>query len=451
MSNLWILTEERPKPSDIKTILVKTAEKLGFGLRIGDVWFEPKIINGVFRHEFTVKRAKMTNIDGIFIRIVSSPSSFVDCLIFHQKDAPKPKQVLENCIFAIEETKTNSYDSRNTAMGQRSCKFNFLEHYWLESKKEFTPVMFFTSKQALKDHESVIFVNRMLLHLASGIELWGKDNTHLKKFKNLEEFIDEKNRISRSNTRENDTPLTIKKMGDTIQIQALLANPNNKRENYTGRIGHDPNMGQVPLIAKTIRSLGWKGEIEVVNHQVLQSKIGVRGNKLTALATKIGFKLKGINLPKTIFNTRYWEYEYTREKVASILAQVMLENKGLKTIFDNHGGCEKSFFLTSSGDEIPIPKSYSSRGGKIPDLVVVDFTKKVIYSYEGKKQENAEAGVEEINGFGLFESDFLEKYYPGFTFKRGLILNGGQRLLLPNVVKFQLLASGKVLANSNEF
>ena len=40
MSNLWILTEERPKSSDIATILTRTAEKLGLHVNITDIWFE---------------------------------------------------------------------------------------------------------------------------------------------------------------------------------------------------------------------------------------------------------------------------------------------------------------------------------------------------------------------------------------------------------------------------
>ena len=311
--------------------------------------------------------------------------------------------------------------------------------------------MFFTSKQAREDHDSVSFVNRMLLHLDSGIEFWGKDDANLKKFEDLEEFIAEKNRISQTNNRANDTPMTIDKFDNSIRIQALLANPNNRRPNYTGRIGHDPNMGQVPLIARTIRSLDWDGKIIVVGHQVLQSRISNRGNKLTALARKVGFELEGIQLPSTNFAPKYWNYEFKKEKVATILAQVILENNGLKTIFDNHGGCEKSFFQTPSGDGIPIPKSYSYRGGKIPDLVAVDFKKKIIYLYEGKKQQNAEAGIKEINGFGLFEKEFLNNYYPGFKLQRGLILNGGTKLIEPTYVKFQLLDSGVIIKNSPEF
>ena len=451
MSNLWILTEERPKASDIATILVKTADKLGFSANMGDIWFDPNFHGDIFSHQFTVMGAKITNIQGIYIKIVSSSSSFVDCLVFHQDEVPKPSQVLNNCIFAIEETKTNTYQSRNTAMGQRSCKFNFLEHYWLNGNQKFTPVMFFTSKQAKSDNDSVAFVNRMLLHLNSGIEFWGKDDANFKKFGNLEEFLNEKNRISSSNNRKNDTPIFVKKVDNVIFIQALLANPNNTRENYTGRIQHDPNMGQVPMIARTIRSLGWTGEIIVTGHQVLQDRISHRGNKLTALADKIGFELQGIKLPKTSFSPKYWNYEFNKEKVASILAQVILENNGLKTIFDNHGGCEKSFFQAPGGLEIPIPKSYSYRGGKIPDLVVVDFKKKIIYSFEGKKQQNAQDGIKEIYGFGLFEKEFLNNYYPGFKLQRGLILNGGTKLIEPTYVKFQLLDSGVIIKNSKEF
>tara|TARA_B000000609_G_C24149294_1_gene336281 strand:- start:429 stop:1367 length:939 start_codon:yes stop_codon:yes gene_type:complete len=310
--------------------------------------------------------------------------------------------------------------------------------------------MFFTSKQAETDHDSVNFVNRMLLHLESGIEFWNKDLENLKKFNDLEEFIEVKNKISLTNSRANDTPLTIDMTDKEIKISALLANPNNTRPNYTGRIGHDPNMGQVPLIAKTLRNLGWNKKIVITNHQILQDRISKRGNKLTALASYINFELEGIDLPDTPFNNEYWEFEKRKEKVASILAQVVLSNKGLKTIFDNHGGCEKSYFLTSDGENLVIPKKYSESGGKIPDLVMVDYEKKEIYSYEGKTNSYINQGLEELENFDLFESDFLGKYYPDFKFFRSLIINGGKELS-HDQVSFQILDSGKIEINSQEF
>ena len=97
--------------------------------------------------------------------------------------------------------------------------------------------MFFTSKQAETDHDSVNFVNRMLLHLESGIEFLEQRLRKSKKFNDLEEFIEVKNKISLTNSRANDIPLTIDMTDKEIKISALLANPNNTRPNYTGRIG----------------------------------------------------------------------------------------------------------------------------------------------------------------------------------------------------------------------
>ena len=448
--NLWILTEERPKPEDIKFILEKTSKKLGHKSNFENISIEPDIEDNFFKHRYFVKGASIENIKSILIYTVSSSSSFVDALIYYQNEVPDPSQLFQNCIYAIEETKTNTYDSRNTAMGQRSTKFNFLNYYKEKYKYNFTPVMFFTSKQAEADHDSVNFVNRMLLHLESGIEFWNKDLENLKKFYDLEEFIEVKNKISLTNSRANDTPLTIDMTDKEIKISALLANPNNTRPNYTGRIGHDPNMGQVPLIAKTLRNLGWNKKIVITNHQILQDRISKRGNKLTALASYINFELEGIDLPDTPFNNEYWEFEKRKEKVASILAQVVLSNKGLKTIFDNHGGCEKSYFLTSDGENLVIPKKYSENGGKIPDLVMVDYEKKEIYSYEGKTNSYINQGLDELENFDLFESDFLGKYYPDFKFFRSLIINGGKELS-HDQVSFQILDSGKIEINSQEF
>ena len=39
---------------------------------------------------------------------------------------PIKEQILENCVYAIEETKTDSSESRNTSAGQRATKFSFL-------------------------------------------------------------------------------------------------------------------------------------------------------------------------------------------------------------------------------------------------------------------------------------------------------------------------------------
>lgn len=450
-TNLWILTEERPKIEVIQTIVSKSSKLKKLDINFDHLIITPDIKNKIFSHFYHVKLFTSSKIDNIFIKTVSGESSFVDYLVFLQNQEPDPKKILSNCIYAIEETKTSTEESRNTAMGQRSTKFNFLNYFFNTYQYSYKPVMYFSHSQPAVDNDSVTFVNRMLLHLNCGIEFWGKNLKKLKKFKNLDEFIKEKNRIADTNNRNNDTPIHITKSPKSIKISALLANPNKSNEKYTGRIGHDPNMGQVPLFANTLRSLGWNGKIEVTNHQVKQDKVEkMKGNKFSFLAGYLNYELEGItfNQNSLVMPNNYWNYDKESEKVASILAQVILESKGMETIFDNHGGCEKSYFigLNKNGikEEIPISKTYTNNGGKIPDLVVKDDKNKKIYMYEGKKIEAIKAGLEEIKGFDKFETDYLKPHYPDYSYDRGLIINGGT-ISKETEIKFQLLKNSVVI------
>lgn len=457
--NLWILTEERSKKEVIETIIKKSSAKKELDIKFKDLKIIPSITNDTFNHIFAVEGYKSEKINNIFIKLISGKSSFVDFLIFLQNEEPKPEQILQNCFYAIEETKTSTYESRNTAMGQRSSKFSSLNYYIQKYNYKIQPVMYFSSKQAEEDNRSVNFINRLLYHLESGIEFWGKDSSKFKKFKNLKELIKEKNEIAKTNNRVKDTPIKITIEKNILKISCLLANPgqkekkkddndNNKtikikkKREYTGRIGSDPNIGQISLIAKGIRSLGWKKRIVVTHHQVRQERI--EGNKFTNFAKLLKIELENCTLPTTEFKLDYWSYEKKREKVASILAQIILENKNMITIFDNHGGCEKSYFHAPNGNEIQISKEFSREGGKIPDLVVKDNKKKIIYIYECKKIENIKNAIEELNQFELFEKNYLSVHYPDFAYIRGLIINGGKITDNP-IVKLQLTEESKII------
>ena len=63
-------------------------------------------------------------------------------------------------------------------------------------------------------------------------------------------------------------------------------------------------MGQIPIIAKVIRTLGWEKKIIITKHQILQSKIGK--NKFVKLANIINFGLEGCTMPDTEFKFEYW-------------------------------------------------------------------------------------------------------------------------------------------------
>ena len=115
-NNLWILTEERPKKAVIEKIVEKTSLIKNLNIKIEKFKIEPLIKKNKFLHIFKISKVQSDKIQNIFIRLISSRSSFVDFLVFLQNKEPNPEQILKNCIYAIEETKTNSYTNEITLL-----------------------------------------------------------------------------------------------------------------------------------------------------------------------------------------------------------------------------------------------------------------------------------------------------------------------------------------------
>ena len=94
--NLWILTEERPKKEVIQKIIEKTNNYKNLNIKIENFKIEPVIKDNKFLHIFKISQVKSKKINSIFIRLISSRSSFVDFLVFIQKEEPNPEQILKN-------------------------------------------------------------------------------------------------------------------------------------------------------------------------------------------------------------------------------------------------------------------------------------------------------------------------------------------------------------------
>ena len=89
MDNLWLLTEERPKPSVILQIIKLYCEDFGdTAYQQGEVKIRPIIVNGFFKFVYVVEGIKVLNAENIFIKTVSGNSSFLDFLLFKQKNEP---------------------------------------------------------------------------------------------------------------------------------------------------------------------------------------------------------------------------------------------------------------------------------------------------------------------------------------------------------------------------
>ena len=99
MKNLWILTEERPKPEVICTIVEKfAADRRLTSSPTDPVQILPIIRNGQFTFTYRINGIYCQEVNEIFVKSISGKSSFVDFLVFHQDEIPSP---LDEPIYAI--------------------------------------------------------------------------------------------------------------------------------------------------------------------------------------------------------------------------------------------------------------------------------------------------------------------------------------------------------------
>ena len=158
--NLWFLTEERPKKEVLKTIFQKFAKDYGFAVFIDTIRIFPILKDNKFTFTYEVTGFRCNKVEKVYIKTVSGNSSFTDYLIFYQKDEPTLK---DEPIYAIEETKTDDKESRNTGVYQRCSKFVFIESYYPNAKK----IMLYNLQieQKLEPTSTYIFGTKLLLTL----------------------------------------------------------------------------------------------------------------------------------------------------------------------------------------------------------------------------------------------------------------------------------------------
>jgi len=440
MTNLWILTEERPKKEVLAKILEKISLDKGFSHEFRKLIIKPILDGDKFTFTYELLGFVSDQIERIYIKSVSGSGSFVDFLIFLQDDEPT---INDEPLYAIEETKTDDSESRNTGVYQRCSKFVYVDLYYPSCKK----IMLYNLKINQKEEptETNIFGTRMLLNL--GVEIMGKNLSEevFQKFEDIDELIEFKDNM-RSPPGGN-VPILLKKSNNSIEISGRLWKANS--------LSHDPNMGALSLISKTLRELGWENKIIITQHGLSQKHLTGR-NKFVRIANEIGISLKGLKLPQSNLPEDYWHYEQNSEKIGTIFLHLVLDElKNVKGIYENHAGCERGYFYTQ--DNIPVAlhkyiKNDKKRGKipKIPDLIVADNEGKLILNLEGKTQSNLEEGLEDIKLFDTIEEEYIEVYYPDFEIKRGVVLFGGDEEEIENEkVLFLLNKEGKMILSEN--
>lgn len=439
--NLWILTEERPKKVVLQSIFEYFAKDQQCGF-FGDTLRIIPILNENKCFEFTYEVIGFTcaKVQHFYIKTVSGTSSFVDFLIYYQDDEPTPADVP---LYAIEETKTDDSESRNTGVYQRCSKFVFIENYFPKTKK----IMLYALqiKQKVKPTETYIFGTRLLLTL--GVEILGKklDANIFKPFTSIEDIIEFKANMHRP--PKGNVPILLYKSDDKIQISGRLFK--------SGSLSHDPNIGALSIIAATLRKLKWDKRIEITQHGLQQKHVSEK-NKFVFIANMLGIDLEGLDVHKAKTPQNYWRYDTKGEKLGTIFIHIVVENftEGY-SIFENHAGCEKGYFHTSKGECVPLAKYADKEAYKagdknqivfIPDLVLLDIEMEEAITIEGKKYEKKDKGIAELNNYNSFDKLYLKKYYPLYKIVRTVVLYGSTNTQILEIeVGFLLNKNGQMV------
>jgi len=430
--NLWILTEERPKIKVLQQILAKFANDRKLDDFKDNLRILPILKGNKFTFTYELTGFRCNKVNKIFIKTVSGNSSFVDFLVFYQDKEPTIK---DTPIYAIEETKTDDSESRNTGVYQRCSKFVYINRFYPKVPK----IMLYNLQIEQKEYPTGtnIFGTRLLLTL--GVEILGKktlDPKIFKPFKSIDELIEFKNNMGKP--PKGNVPIDITKKNDKIEVSGRLFK--------SGSLSHDPNIGALSIISAVIRQLGWEKDIVITLHGLKQEHIKSK-NKFILIANMLDLKLDGLKMVTAKDRTDYWHYDLKGEKLGTIFLHIVVENftkgKG-DSIFENHAGSEKGYFITPTGKPIPLAK-YNDRakykaGDKkeiiaIPDLILKDSGRSEIIICEGKKWESRQNGIDELANYGPMEKKYINEHYPKFSIIRTVVLYGSTIETPPAEVK----------------
>ena len=442
MKNIWILTEERPKNEVIKTILEKVASDNGFRIKNNGLSVVPIMRDGKFTFTYQVEGIQCEGYRNVFIKLASGDSSFVDFLIFLQESEPDKNSIP---LYAIEETKTDDSESRNTGVYQRCSKFVYVEFYYPGIRK----IMLYNLQIAQKEEptDTSIFGTRMLSTIE--VEILGKvhDKEIMKPFSSLGELAALKD--SMRMPPKGNVPIKIEINENSIKVSGRLYKD--------GGINHDPNIGALTIIALCIRKWEKTKDITITKHGLKKSDLG-KDNKFIQIANRLNIKLDGLDVPVATWHESYWHYDTSGEKVASIFLHVaILAYTKAKVVYDNHGGSERGYFDDPKLGATVIGKYQKGKRAKykagdktviiyIPDMIVFDLSRKEIINVEGKKYSTRKQGIQDLKNYFYIEKKIIKPAYnPNSILRTVVIFGSKEQKIKERQIGFMLNENGEMI------
>ncbi len=444
MDKIWILTEERPKPSVIMQIIKLYCNDFNDAFSItGEIKIRPIIQDGYFTFLYIVEGVNIAGVQDIVIKTVSGYSSFLDFLLFKQENEPIENDNSQIPLMGIEETKTNDDESRNTGVSQRVSKFVYFNYFYPSAKRYMLYNDELEARENKKPSNTNIFGTNILLSL--GVTIVGKDISWFSPFSSLDEMIAFKQNMK--SPPKGNVPIQIEKNGNTITISGRLSKPAD-----AGNIAYDPNIGALSMIGAGLRHFGWSGNIVLTHHNVAQSYVDKNtDNKMLYNCKLLGMALDGITMPQINLPNYYWHYEKKSEKMADILLHVQCMYHGMNCVYENHAGCERGYFRNKEGQLITIKKRDAQNNKlNIPDVVLYDDITNCVLLIEGKMLSTLRKGLEEIELYDSIEQEYISPNYANAQIIRWLSIFGGNKDSIPHEkVLFYLAENGHIIINQN--
>lgn len=446
MKNVWILTEERPKAEVVRVILEKIAADLRFSVTKDELRVVPIFKDGRFIFLYKVEGVSSESFGEVFLKLASGNSSFVDFLVFLQKSEPTQE---DTPLYAIEETKTDDSESRNTGVYQRCSKFVYVDFFYPDVKK----IMLYNLLVPQKEEPTETNIFGMRLLQTMGVEVLGKTyKEEFQPFTSVEELATAKNAMRLPPA--GNVAIRIEVLADRINVSGRLFK--------AGGLGHDPNIGALTAIARCIRTWEPTKDIVITQHALAQEHVANANNKFVQIAKKLNIKLDGLTLPNVVAHDAYWHYENAQEKVATILLHVMLiAYTKAEVIYSNHGGTERSYFIRKDLEPVAIEKYQEGKredykdGDKeaiihIPDMIVYNPAEKEIIDIEGKKFSTRVAGIADLQNYDYIDDHYTKPSYKPKSILRTVVVFGSdEKTIQETEISFLLNGNGLIVLNEN--
>lgn len=439
---LWILTEERPKKDVVGQILNKFIQGQGIAAFFDTLRIIPMLDeSSLFTSTYKIVGVTSPAIENVYLRIISGNSSFVDYLVYFQDEEPT---ALERPLYAIEETKTDDSESRNTGVFQRATKFVYLDVFY--PGVDMTMLYNLQIAQKSSPTQTNIFGTRCFRTL--GVQFMGKTDSQesVDAWSSVDELIAYKAQMRRPPA--GNVPILIEKISeDLITVSGRLFK--------AGGLAHDPNIGALSLISATLRKLGWTKRIQITQHGLSDHMVRP-ANKFVQIANHLNLEIEGIPVPAARYPDDYWRFESTGEKLGTIFVHLVVEefSEGF-SIYENHAGCERGYFYTADGTPLAVGKRLSDDDGympkdaekiAIPDLIVIDVARLELINIEGERAVNVLTGIKQLETFTNIERTYLKHYYPEYKVLRTVVLYGGSGEKIEHIeVSLLLNSEGRIV------